>query len=89
LCWRAVAMASRMSLTPLSTAESCRKCASAWRAAIRARVVLPTPGGPQNTMECSCPLSIAWRSGLPAASRWACPVYSARQPGRSRAASGW
>ena len=64
---RARSTASRMSLTPAMTAESCMNSASARRAISRASVVLPVPGGPQRISECSWPFSSAWRSGLPGA----------------------
>ena len=64
---RARSTASRMSLTPAITAESCMNSASARRAISRASVVLPVPGGPQRISECSWPFSSAWRSGLPGA----------------------
>ena len=63
---RACSTASRMSLTPAKTAESCMNSASAWRAISRASVVLPVPGGPQRISEWSWPRSSACRSGLPA-----------------------
>ena len=50
---RASATFSRMSLTPASTAETLMKAASVCAAIIRASVVLPVPGGPQKTIECS------------------------------------
>ncbi len=53
---RARSTASRMSLTPAMTAESCMNSASARRAISRASVVLPVPGGPQRISECSWPL---------------------------------
>ncbi len=62
---RARSTAARMSFTPAMTAESARNCASARRAITRASVVFPVPGGPQRINECSCPASIACRSGLP------------------------
>src|SRR5690606_2026173 len=79
----------RISLTPDSTAEMVTKCASARVASRRARVVLPTPGGPQKIIECSAPCSSAVRSGRPGPSRCCCPAYSSSVAGRMRAASGY
>ncbi len=61
--------ASRMSLTPPSTAEIAMNCASKNCAISRASVVLPTPGGPHRIIECGRPLSRATRSGMPGPSR--------------------
>jgi hypothetical protein len=61
--------ASRMSLTPPSTADICMNSASKASAISRASVVLPTPGGPHRIIECGRPDSKATRSGLPAPSR--------------------
>src|SRR6266436_616960 len=51
----ACATASRMSLTPASTAEMERKSALNASAISRASVVLPVPGGPQRIIECGLP----------------------------------
>ncbi len=61
--------ASRMSLTPPSTADMAMNCASNASAIRRASVVLPTPGGPHRIIECSRPDSKATRNGLPGPSR--------------------
>ena len=49
------ATASRISLTPASTAEMAMNSALNASAIRRASVVLPTPGGPQRIIECSLP----------------------------------
>ncbi|CFV94374.1 Uncharacterised protein [Bordetella pertussis] len=84
----AVTTASRMSLTPPSTAEMAMNCASKPSAIRRARVVLPTPGGPQKIIECGRPESNATRSGLSGPSRCDCPTTSDSVRGRRRSASG-
>ena len=71
--------ASRMSLTPPSTAEIAMNCASKASAISRASVVLPTPGGPHRIIECSRPDSNATRSGLPGAEQ----VAAGRSPRRA------
>ncbi len=80
--------ASRMSLTPPSTADMAMNCASKASAISRASVVLPVPGGPQRIIECSRPDSKATRSGLPGPSRCCWPITSSSDLGRSRSASG-
>ena len=80
--------ASRISLTPPSTAEMAMNCASNASAIRRASVVLPVPGGPHRIIECSRPDSKATRSGLPGPSRWRWPITSSSVFGRSRSASG-
>src|SRR5499427_1724039 len=84
----ACATASRISLTPASTAEIAMK--SAWNASAikRARVVLPEPGGPQRIIECGLPAAKATASGLPGASKWRWPITCSSVFGRSRSASG-
>ncbi len=47
----ASATTRRKSATPALTAESAAKCAPVWCAMMRARVVLPVPGGPHSTIE--------------------------------------
>ena len=84
----ACSTASRMSLTPASTADSAMKCAPVARASSRASVVLPTPGGPHRIIDGSRPDSKATRSGRPGASRWRWPTTSSSVCGRSRSASG-
>ena len=49
--WAAAAMTCLISLMPLMTAENSMKLAWVVSAMILARVVLPTPGGPQKIME--------------------------------------
>ena len=85
---RPAATASRMALTPSITADrdSMRLCAAAHSR--RARVVLPTPGGPHRIMECSGCASRQRRRGLPGASRWLWPTKSSARAGRSSAARG-
>jgi hypothetical protein len=46
-------MASRISFTPASTALMARKWARVVLAMMRAKVVLPVPGGPNRMMELS------------------------------------
>ena len=60
-----------------------------WRSAtMRASVVLPLPGGPCRIIECRRPVSIATRSGAPAASSVRWPTRSSIARGRIRTASG-
>src|SRR5262249_13730783 len=54
----------------------------------RARVVLPTPGGPHSIIECGLPASNARRSGFPGPSRCRCPTTSSSDFGRIASASG-
>ena len=82
------ATASRMSLTPDSTADSAMNSALKASAIRRAMVVLPTPGGPHRIIECGLPAAKATASGLPGARRCRCPITSAIVFGRSRSASG-
>ena len=79
----------RISLMPLVTAEKSMNAARVRRAMIWARVVLPTPGGPQKIIEAIWSPSISRRSTLPSPSRCACPANSSSVCGRSRAARGW
>ncbi len=80
--------ASRMSLTPASTADSTTNSASTAPAIRRASVVLPTPGGPHRIIECSRPEPNATRSGWPSPSRCCWPMTSSSVRGRRRSASG-
>src|SRR5438105_1754512 len=82
------AMESRISLTPDSTAERAMKSALNASAINRAKVVLPTPGGPHRIIECGLPVANATASGLPGARRWRCPMTSPTVRGRNRSASG-
>ena len=79
---------SRISFTPDNTAESATKCASNECATSRASVVLPTPGGPQNIMECIRRWANATASGCPSPSKCFCPITSDKFCGRRRSASG-
>src|SRR5690606_30775425 len=81
-------MISRTLGTPSLTAENGTKCRSVVAAIRRARVVLPVPGGPQKMLLPTSPRRIASPSGLPGASRCACPTNSSSRRGRIRAASG-
>ena len=74
---------------PLVTAEKSMKFALVRPAMMRARVVFPTPGGPQKIMEPMLSLSISRRRTFPSPSRCFCPQYSSSVCGRSRAARGW
>src|SRR5699024_10165973 len=88
-CCFASSTASRISLTPDNTADRVIKCASLTCASKRAKVVLPTPGGPHKIIEWNARCSKARRSGLPAAKICCCPTYSSKVLARKRAASGW
>ena len=57
-------------------------------AMILARVVLPTPGGPQKIMELASSRSIWTRRGLPGPMRCSWPTNSSSVRGRMRSASG-
>ena len=81
-------MTSRISLIPLVTAEKLMKRALVIRAMTPARVVLPTPGGPQKIMEEMLSCSMSFRSTLPLPSRCCCPTISSKLRGLIRAASG-
>jgi hypothetical protein len=85
---KALSTASRMSLTPPNTAEILRNWASKACAISRAKVVLPTPGGPHKIMECGWPDSKATRKGCPSPNRWSCPITSSSDWGRRRSAKG-
>ena len=75
------ATASRMSLTPESTADSAMNSALNASAISRASVVLPTPGGPHRIIECGLPDANATASGLPGASRCRWPTTSSMVAG--------
>src|SRR5216684_1338059 len=83
------AMTSLISLMPESTALKEMKSDLVSRAMRRARVVLPQPGGPQNSMEPMLSDSICLRSGLPGPRSFSWPMNSSRVRGRMRSASGW
>ena len=74
---------------PLFTAEKSMKEALVCRAMTRARVVLPTPGGPQKIMEQILSEEISRRRTLPGPSRCCCPAISSSDEGRILAARGW
>src|SRR5256885_16678704 len=80
--------ASLMSFTPENTAESAMNSASNASAIRRARVVLPTPGGPHRIIECGLPESKARRRGLPGERRCSWPTNSSSDLGRKASASG-
>src|SRR5215510_6759179 len=77
-----------MSFTPANTADSAMNSASKASAIRRARVVLPTPGGPHRIIECGLPASSARRSGFPGPSRCRCPTTSSSDFGRIASARG-
>ena len=55
---------------------------------IWARVVLPTPGGPQRMKELRFPLSIILRRMQPSPTKWRWPTYWSSEEGLSRSGSG-
>ena len=57
-------------------------------AMMRARVVLPEPGGPQKMREVSWSVSISRRSSFPSPRRCSCPMNSSTVRGRIRSARG-
>src|SRR5271163_4988963 len=77
-----------ISLMPERTAENWMKVARVVSAMIFARVVLPTPGGPQKIIDAVSSRSIWTRSGLPGARRCCWPTNSSSVRGRMRSASG-
>ena len=84
--------ASRISLTPPSTADMAMNWASNASAIRRASVVLPTPGGPHRIIECSRPDSKATRKRLAGAEQVALAdhlVERAAAAGARRAARRW
>ncbi len=88
-CWeRASAITARISLTPESTAEKCTKWARVSPAMMRARVVLPHPGGPHRIMEKTRSVRTACRMSPPSPTRRAWPTNSSSRRGRMRSASG-
>src|ERR1700724_2564531 len=76
------------SATPENTAEICSKCRSVASASSRATVVLPVPGGPQNTSEPSERVTSMRVSAPSGPSRWSWPTTSASFSGRNLSASG-
>lgn len=79
----------RISLMPLVTAEKLMNLARVWLAMTWARVVFPTPGGPQKIMEETMSCWMILRSTFPSPKRCCCPTTSSMVWGRSRAGSGW
>ena len=77
-----------ISLMPLVTALKLMKLDFVLPAMIRARVVFPTPGGPQKIMEETRSWSMSCRSTLPSPSRCSWPTNSSRVLGRMRVARG-
>src|SRR5439155_27312720 len=77
-----------MSFTPERTADNAMKSALNASAISRARVVLPTPGGPQRIIECGLRDAKAMASGFPGPSRCCCPITSPMLFGRNLSASG-
>gem|GEM_PF-5455044 len=55
---------------------------------MRAKVVLPVPGGPKKINEDNWSAAIARRSKRPGAMMWSCPTNSSRVRGRILAAKG-
>src|SRR3989304_2300856 len=78
----------RRAATPEETAETGSKWERVRPAMMRARVVLPEPGGPQRTIEGGSPASIALRRRRPSPTICSWPTNSSRGRGRMRAASG-
>ncbi len=72
----------------LSTALKLKNLAFVCLAIISAKVVLPTPGGPQKIIEDTRSVSIISRSILPFPSNCFCPTNSSKVLGRTRLASG-
>ena len=87
-CASACFMTSRISLMPLVTAEKSMNEAQVRRAITRAKVVLPTPGGPQKIIEGVRSASIMERRALPGPIWWDWPTTSSREAGRIRSARG-
>ena len=85
----ACSITARISLIPLVTAEKSIKAAFVRLAMILARVVFPTPGGPQKIMDEIWSLSISRLSTFPFPSRWVWPTNSSSVLGLSLAARGW
>ena len=89
--WRRRRAASKIffrSATPVKMALICTKARSVASARRRAMVVLPTPGGPQKTMEPRLPSASIRPSGASGPSRWSWPTTSSSRRGRRRSASG-
>src|SRR5262245_6166026 len=76
------------SATPVKIAEICSKCRSVAFASSRATVVLPVPGGPQNTSDPRERVASMRVSAPSAPSKWSCPTTSSSFCGLSLSASG-
>ena len=92
-CWkrelpRAFSNTSRTSFTPAVTADRVKNSRSRVFAIMCARVVFPTPGGPQRMKELRLPLSIICRKMQPSPTRWRWPTYWSSVAGRIRSGSG-
>src|SRR3989442_11750919 len=85
---RASATTRRRSATPEATADTGSKCELVIAAMMRARVVLPVPGGPQKISEGSRSSSMARRSNRPSPTRCSWPTNCSSLDGRILAASG-
>ncbi|CDE85372.1 unknown [Coraliomargarita sp. CAG:312] len=84
----ALCITERISFIPLVTAEKSTNSERVLFAMILASVVLPTPGGPQKTIdEILSPSIILYRT-LPLPSKCVCPTNSDKSRGRSLAARG-
>src|SRR5574344_341065 len=84
----AESMTSLTSFTPALTAERVKKSLSRVFEIIWARVVLPTPGGPQRMNEERLPESIMLRRIHPGPTRCSWPTYSSRFLGLIRSGRG-
>ncbi|MPN04877.1 hypothetical protein SDC9_152125 [bioreactor metagenome] len=84
----AIAISRRMSATVEVTPERRMKAASVVEAINSAKLVLPTPGGPERMIALKLSASTARRRSLPGARMCFCPQYSSKVRGRIRAASG-
>ena len=73
---------------PEVTALNGTKWSSVSAAMIRARVVLPVPGGPQKISDGTRPEATAWRRKAPSPATRSCPTTSSSVRGRMRSASG-
>lgn len=78
---RALSITSRTSFTPALTADNVKNSRSRVAATMRARVVLPTPGGPQSMNDDRLPEMSILRRMEPSPTRCFCPTYSSRFPG--------
>ena len=73
---------------PLVTAEKSTNLDLVRWAMMRAKVVLPTPGGPQKIIEPMLSPSMSLRKIFPSPKRCLCPTNSSKSRGRRRAAKG-